>query len=385
MTRKRKILHVTGTRAEFGLMESTLQLVKACDALQLGLVVTGTHLSERFGCTVREIEESGLPIAARISTDIDECTVLAMSRSVGQVIVGISEVIERERPDLLTVIGDRGEMLAAAAAALHMGTPVVHLHGGERSGTIDESIRHAITKLSHWHFVATEEARQRVIRLGERPECVWVTGAPSLDDIRKLREIPRAVVAEALGIAATDRFAIVLFHPVVQEIENAGEQTSNLIAALRAELLSNHIRIIWLAPNSDAGSGAIANEVARGAASSQGFIQAVSHLRRDEFIGALNYAEVLIGNSSAGIIESASVGVPVVNIGSRQQGRERNINTHDCGYDTLEIRGAIRSALNHGRYATENRYGHGDSGERIVELLKALPNDRKVLNKLITY
>jgi len=385
MTPKRKILHVTGSRAEFGLMESTLQLVNACDSLQLGIVVTGTHLSERFGSTVREIEESGLPIAARIPTDVDQCTVLAMSRSVGQVIIGMSEVIERERPDLLTVIGDRGEMLAAAATALHMGTPVVHLHGGERSGTIDESIRHAITKLSHWHFVATEEAKQRVIRLGERPECVWVTGAPSLDDIAKLREIPRAAVAEALGIAATDRFAIVLFHPVIQEIKNAGEQANNLIAALRAELLSNDILTIWLAPNSDAGSAAIANEVARCATSNQGFIRTVSHLRRDEFIGALNYAELLIGNSSAGIIESASVGVPVINIGSRQQGRERNNNTQDCGYDTLEIGRAIRSALKHGRYPTENRYGRGDSGERIVDLLKSLPNDRKVLNKLITY
>jgi GDP/UDP-N,N'-diacetylbacillosamine 2-epimerase (hydrolysing) len=385
MTRKRKILHVTGTRAEFGLMESTLKLVNACDSLQLGIVVTGTHLSEQFGCTVREIEESGLPIAARISTDVDQRTVLAMSRSVGQAIIGVSEVIERERPDLLTVIGDRGEMLAAATAALHMGIPVVHLHGGERSGTIDESIRHAITKLSHWHFVATEEAKQRVIRLGERPECVWVTGAPSLDDIGKLRKIPRAVVAEALGIAATDRYAIVLFHSVVQEIENAGEQAGNLIAALRAELLSNDILTIWLAPNSDAGSAAIADEVERCAVSNQGFIRTVSHLRRDEFIGALNHAELLIGNSSAGIIESASVGVPVVNIGSRQQGRERNNNTHDCGYDALEIRRAIRGALDHGRYATENRYGDGDSGGRIVDLLRSLPNDRKVLNKLITY
>jgi GDP/UDP-N,N'-diacetylbacillosamine 2-epimerase (hydrolysing) len=385
MSRKRKVLHVTGTRAEFGLMESTLQLVNSCDSLQLGIVVTGTHLSERFGCTVQEIEESGLPIAARIPTEVDQSTVLAMSRSVGQVIIGISEVIERERPDLLTVIGDRGEMLAAAAAALHMGTPVVHLHGGERSGTIDESIRHAITKLSHWHFVATEDAKRRVIRLGERPECVWVTGAPSLDDISKLRKIPRAVVAEALGIAATDRFAMVLFHPVIQEIDNAGEHAKNLIAALGAELLTNDIQTIWLAPNSDAGSVYIAREVARCATSNQGFIRTVSHLRRDEFIGALNYAELLIGNSSAGIIEAASVGVPVVNVGSRQQGRERNSNTHDCGYDTLEIRRAIRSALDHGRYATENCYGHGDSGERIVDLLRSLPNDRKVLNKLITY
>jgi GDP/UDP-N,N'-diacetylbacillosamine 2-epimerase (hydrolysing) len=385
MIQKRKILHVTGTRAEFGLMESTLQLVNACDALQLGIIVTGTHLSEKFGWTVREIEDSGLPIAAKISTDVDQRTMYAMSRSVGQAIVGISEVIEREKPDLLTVIGDRGEMLAGATAALHMGTPVVHLHGGERSGTIDESIRHAITKLSHWHFVATEGAKERVIRLGERAECVWVTGAPSLDDVAKLREIPRHVVDTALGISASDRFAIVLFHSVVQEIESAGKQAGQLIDALRAELVTNDILTIWLAPNSDAGSVAIADEVARCATFNRGFIRTVNHLRRDEFIGALNHAELLIGNSSAGIIESASVGVPVVNIGSRQQGRERNGNTHDCGYGTLEIRHAIRSALDHGHYPIENRYGRGDSGRRIVDLLRSLPNDRQVLNKLITY
>ena len=366
-------------------MASTLRLVNACDSLQLGVVATGTHLSEKFGWTVREIEDSGLPIVARITTDVEQRTVLAMSRSVGQVIIGISEVIARERPDLLTVIGDRGEMLAAAAAALHMGTPVVHLHGGERSGTIDESIRHAITKLSHWHFVATAEARQRVIRLGENPKCVWVTGAPSLDDVKTMREIPRAVIEQALGIAANERFAIVLFHPVIQEIESVGGQAKNLIAALRMELLPKGIRTIWLAPNADAGSAAIADEVGRGAAFDQGFIKTVTHLRRDEFIGALNYAELLIGNSSAGIIESASVGIPVVNIGSRQQGRERNDNTHDCGYDTHEIAGAIRNALDHGRYPIENRYGNGNSGERIVELLASLPSDRKILNKLITY
>jgi GDP/UDP-N,N'-diacetylbacillosamine 2-epimerase (hydrolysing) len=385
VTRKRKILHITGTRAEFGLLSSTLRLIGASKRLELGLVVTGMHLSEKLGLTVREIEASGVPIVARIPTDVDQRTTLAMSKSVGQAIVGISEVIEREQPDLLTVIGDRGEMLAGAIAALNMGVPTVHLHGGERSGTIDESIRHAITKLSHWHFVATEESRRRVIRLGEPPECVLVTGAPSLDDINELRKIPRSEIARVLGIPETQRFAVVLFHPVLQEIGNIEEYANALYLALQSELAAHDVVTIWLAPNADAGSAAIAEQALRAVSSDERLIKVVDHLQRREFIAALNHAEVLVGNSSAGIIEAASLGIPVVNIGSRQQSRERNENTHDCGYGAQDIRQAIRLALQHGRYPNVNRYGSGDAGKRIVDLLESLPDDRKVLNKLLTY
>ncbi|MGZ5179939.1 MAG: UDP-N-acetylglucosamine 2-epimerase [Ramlibacter sp.] len=378
----RKVLYVTGTRADFGLMVSTLQRIHAHPALQLQVAVTGMHLDAAYGLTVREIEALGLPIVARVPVDVQGRSGAAMARAIGQAVIGLTEAFEQARPDLVVVIGDRGEMLAAAIAAIHLGIPVVHLHGGERSGTVDESVRHALTKLSHWHFVASEESRQRVVRLGERPEHVWITGAPSLDGVQEQASAAQAQLPAALGLPADAAFVLVLFHPVLQEAGSAEAQTQAVAAGLADALAGSDRRIVWLAPNADAGSGAILDALDR---QRDARIVRLTHLPRPLFLAALQRADALVGNSSAGIIESASLGTPVVNIGNRQRARERNANTIDCAAERGAIADALARALAHGRFAPDNRYGDGSAGARITELLATLPIEPSLLDKINTH
>lgn len=382
----RKVLYVSGTRADFGLMASTLSRIAEHPELSLQLVVTGMHLSESYGFTVREIEAAGFPIVARVPIDVEGRTPQSMAKGVGEAVIGLTRAIADARPDLVLVLGDRGEMLAAAIAAIHLGIPIVHLHGGERSGTVDESIRHAITKLSHWHFVATEESRKRVIRLGERPEHVWITGAPSLDNLTDLAARPRNEVLNTLRLPIDARFVLVLFHPVVQEISSIQDQVQALIGALADVLPGRASHVVWLAPNADAGSAEILRALEADAGGVVGLpVVLLTHLPRPQFVAATKHAMALMGNSSAGIIEAASLGTPVVNIGNRQHARERNTNTIDCTADRALIAAALLQALEHGPCLPANRYGDGHAGERIVELLATLPIAPDLLDKVNTY
>lgn len=378
----RKIFYVTGTRADFGLMASTLQRIAAHPQLELQIAVTGMHLSPSYGLTVGDIEALGLPIVARIPTNVEDRTPAAMAQGIGEATIGLTQALAQARPDLVVVIGDRGEMLAGAIAALHLGVPIVHLHGGERSGTVDEPVRHAITKLSHWHFVATEESRERVVRLGERPDHVWITGAPSLDDLAEQGAKPRAQVLAELGMATDERFVLVAFHPVVQEMNDAHAQTVALAQALEDTLRESRTHIVWLEPNADAGSAGILKALD---AISSDRLHRITHLPRPVYVAALSQAQALVGNSSSGVIEAASFGTPVVNIGNRQRSRERNLNTIDCAGDRAAIAAAIRQALAHGPYAPSNRYGDGRAGERITQLLATLPISADLLDKVNTY
>ena len=378
----RRIAYLTGTRADFGLMLSTLRRLRATPGVEVTVFVTGMHLSAAYGDTVREVEASGLPIAASVPINIDERTPEAMANAIGQAVQGLTQALSVHRPDLLIVLGDRGEMLAGAIAALHLGIPIAHLHGGERSGTVDEPIRHAITKLSHVHLVASEESRDRVVRLGESPEQVHVVGAPSLDDIVGRRPVARAALMRRLDLPSEARYALVLFHPVVQEAQQAGRQTRALVQALRDEALAQGLHAVWLAPNADAGAAAIVEEMRRASADR---LRCFTHLPREDYLDALEGAEVLLGNSSSGIIEAASFGTPVVNVGSRQRLRQRNANTIDCEADAPAIAAALRRALQNGRYARDNVYGDGRAGARIANLLATHPLPRSLLDKTNAY
>ncbi|MDB5944533.1 MAG: hypothetical protein JWQ13_4099, partial [Ramlibacter sp.] len=252
----------------------------------------------------------------------------------------------------------------------------------ERSGTVDEPMRHAITKLSHLHLVATQESRERVVRMGEAAQNVHVVGAPSLDDVIGRAQQAREQVLQGLGLPAGARYALVLFHPVVQEMAQAQAQVQALVEALRTEVLSGGMHVVWLAPNADAGSGAIVDAM-RQAADPR--IHRITHLPRDRYLDALAGADVLVGNSSSGIIEAASCGTPVVNIGSRQQLRQRNANTRDCASDCASIRQALAAAFEGGRFAPANVYGDGRSGERIAQLLATVPLAASLLDKSNAY
>ncbi len=379
MIAPRRIAYVTGTRADFGLMGSTLQLIRASDALDLSIVVTGMHLSPAYGMTVRDIEAAGLPISARIEVEDGAPSGALMARNIGRMLAGLVDAFERLKPDIVLLLGDRGEMLAAAVAAIHLNVPVAHIHGGERSGTVDEPIRHAISKLSHFHLVATEESRERLMRMGETAERVFVVGAPGLDGIVGSASVGKGSLFEKYGLDAARPLALFLYHPVLQEA-GSGEAGSAMILDAIA---GKGLQILGLKPNSDAGSAGIRADLE--ARASRGEISLVTHLPRTEYLSFLRIADVLIGNSSSGIIEAATFGTPVINVGSRQNLRQRNANVVDVAPTREAIGQALLAVLQAPRGSGANVYGDGQAGARIVSCLATLPLDDELMRKTNAY
>ncbi|MBA3771742.1 MAG: UDP-N-acetylglucosamine 2-epimerase (hydrolyzing) [Ramlibacter sp.] len=360
-------------------MQSTLQRIAATPRLSLQMAVTGMHLSSAHGGTIGEIRASGLPICAELPLDMDTRSAGSMAVAVADCMSGLTPLLMRERPDFLLLLGDRGEMLAGAIAALHVGVPTVHVHGGERSGTVDEPVRHAISKLATYHFVATPGSRERLVCMGEDCVRIFVTGAPGLDGLSQLGEMAREDCLRSLGLSPASAFALALFHPVVQQAGQARAQAQALLHALQAVALP----VIWLEPNADAGSLEILAAL-DGTALPAGSLR-VRHLPRPLFAAALRHCEVLAGNSSAGIIEAATFGTPVVNIGERQRLRERNANVIDVPAERVPIESGLRAALNHGRWPCDNLWGDGHAGERIASLLANLPAGAQLLEKVNSY
>ena len=375
----RRVVYLSGTRADFGLMRSTLQRIATTAGLGLEVLVTGTHLSAMHGNTVEEIRSAGLTICAEIPLDMQTRTGTSMALCLAECLRGVSMELTRQRPDLLLLLGDRGEMLAGAIAALHLGIACVHVHGGERSGTVDESVRHAISKLSTHHFVATPGSARRLVSMGEDPARIHVTGAPGLDGLEECARFSRQACLTALQLAPGTRFALSLFHPVVQQAAEACGQ----MQAIQEAVQHVGLPVLWLEPNADAGSPAVLRALDLGI--SPAGSRRVTHLPRPLFLAALRHCEVLVGNSSAGIIEAASFGTPVVNIGDRQRLRERNANTIDVPAEAMAVEAAVRHALRTGHGPCDNIYGDGRAGERIADLLASLPLDRALLEKVNTY
>lgn len=375
----RRLIYLSGTRADFGLLQGTLQRAAAMPELSVQVLVTGMHLSEAHGRTVDEVRASGLPICGELPMDLQTRDGRSMAQGIADCLGGVAGVLARERPDMLLVLGDRGEMLAGAIAALHLGVPCVHVHGGERSGTVDEPVRHAISKLSTYHLVATERSRQRLVAMGEEPGRIHVTGAPGLDGLGELALMPLEACVAALGLPAGSPFILSVFHPVVQQAGQAARQTHALLQALRGVGLP----VLWVEPNADAGSAEILRALDE--AGLPPGSRRVAHVPRPLFAAALRHARLLAGNSSSGIIEAASFGTPVVNIGDRQRLRERSGNVIDVPAEAGPIEAALRAALSGGRGPWDNVYGDGRAGERIAQLLARLPLGSAVLEKTNTY
>lgn len=303
-----------------------------------------------------------------------------MSSSVGACLQSLTSLLEKEQPDILVVLGDRGEMLAGAIAALHLGIVCVHIHGGERSGTVDEPVRHAISKLATYHFVATQESQERLIKMGELPARICITGAPGLDGILDEAGLVSAEDCRLkLGLPAGQPFVLALFHPVVQQARDAYLQASNLLEALHQIGLP----VVWPEPNSDAGSAQVV-EALDNIGLPPGS-RREKHLNRPLFCAAMRHCAVMVGNSSAGIIEAASFGTPVINVGDRQRLRERNANVADVTPDAGAVHDAVKEAILHGRWPVSNRYGDGLAGPRIVAMLRCLCLDPSVLEKVNDY
>lgn len=375
----RKVCYVTGTRADFGLMQDALQAIHSSPDLSLSLLVTGMHLLPEYGDTWQEIVDTGIPVEAKIEVKLSGSSGDEMSVALGEQVIGFTRAIMKNKPDIILLLGDRGEMLAGAIAALHLGIPVVHLHGGELSGTIDESIRHAISKLAHYHFTATEKSRERLIHMGERPENIQVTGAPGLDFIYKADLLERAPLFSKYNLNQGEPLVLVLFHPVVQQANDAKVQTTELLAAV----LDSGMQSLVIMPNADAGGGDIAEVIHEYCENEQ--INMAVHVPRNEFLSLMSYSEMMIGNSSSGIIEAASLQTPVINIGDRQRCRERNPNVIDVPVNKEAIAGAIIQAKQMVGQHWQNVFGKGDASEHIVEGLKAISLDSAVLEKVNAY
>jgi len=385
MTHPRRVLYVSGTRADFGLMQRTLEAIAADPRLELGIAVTGMHLLEDYGSTVADIQSAGLPVVARIPVVLDGSGGAVMARAMATQLDGLVVAMQQWHPDLVLLLGDRGEMLAAALAAVHLMIPVAHVHGGERSGTVDESIRHAISKLAHLHLVATEQSRHRLIRMGERPEQIWVTGAPGLDGLD--HGVPagpeaRACLFDRYGFDVALPLLLVLFHPVLQEASSAAAQAGSLLQGIKS---SGATQLFVLAPNSDAGGAAIV-QVWREQLPGLGLdYRLLTHLPRDQYLAALAVVDVMVGNSSSGIIEAASFDLPVVDVGTRQQARECSANVVHTDVKSDEIAASIGLILANGRQPVINVYGDGRSAGRITELLATVPLPPSLLAKLNAY
>lgn len=383
MTRPRRVVYVSGTRADFGLMRSTLRRLAGDPRFTLGVYVTGMHLSPAFGRTETEIVAAGLPIWRRAPAPVESGGRAEMADAVAAALGGFAAGFAQDRPDIALVLGDRGEMLAGALAALYLGVPVAHVHGGELSGSVDESIRHAISKLAHLHLVSTPGARDRLIRMGERPEGVIVCGAPGLDDLLATPRQPRAALCAMVGFDPARPVCLMVFHPVVQSAEAAGEQAQAALDALQNAGRDAGLQALVLRPNADAGSQHV--RAVLDAAAAAGAIRLETHLTRDVFVSWLAACDVMLGNSSSGVIEAASFGTPVINVGDRQNGRERSGNTLDVPPASAAIREALARALAGGRLAQRNVYGDGAAGPRIVEALASVPLDPSILRKVNAY
>jgi len=381
---KRKVCVITGTRADYGILTSVMRAIDASAHLKLQLVVTCMHLMKEFGYTIREITKEGFTIAAKIDVSYTEDTNRAMATLVGRAVIGFARAFSALKPDVVLVLGDRGEMLAATIAANYLGIPVAHIHGGEVSGHVDGIIRHAITKMAHIHLPATKQAGVRIINLGEEKWRVFVVGAPALDRISREKLPGKKQLFRKYGLTMNEPVLLVVQHPVSTQEDQAGEQMHNTLDAVKGFGLQTVI----IYPNADAGGRKMRKVIEQYAALPN--IKTYKNIPHKDYLALLKHAAVLVGNSSSGIIEAPSFGLPVVNIGIRQQGRERGSNVIDVPHNINAISAAIRKALNDNVFLarirkSKNPYGDGQASRRIIKVLKNIPLNKRLLQKQIQF
>lgn len=372
----------TGARAEYGLLRPLMKLLAADDVFALSVLVSGMHLSERFGHTVAEVEADGFEIGARVPVDLDDDSEAGVARATAACLAGCADAFAADRPDLLVVLGDRFEVLAAATAAALARIPVAHLHGGELTqGAVDDSIRHAVTKLSLLHFAATDSYRRRIIQLGEEPARVFDVGAIGIDNALGLPLLGRAELESALGPVFGHKTAVVTYHPVTLEGDSAGAQMDALTGALES---IEGLSVVLTAPNADAGNNVIFERIERFVERHPGRAHFFTSLGSLRYLSLVAEADVCVGNSSSGVIEAPSLGTPTVDIGDRQAGRERAASVLHCEPELASIEEALRRALSaevQGIAATRtNPYGDGHTAERIAEVLRSVARGEMVLD-----
>lgn len=378
-----KIHYVSGSRADFGLMRRSLERLNENAEIELGVVATGQHLIAQYGSTIKDIEASNIKIVARIAVELSGSSGAEMARALACQLTGCLEYWEKDRPDLVLVLGDRGEMVAATLAAIHLGIHVAHLHGGEVSGTIDESFRHAISKMCHFHLPCSEDSRRRLLKMGECSNSILIVGAPGLVGIRDSIETKVDIFDTRFALDKKRKRILCVFHPVVQESADVSFQMHAILQMLDR---SDSVGLI-LRPNADSGGLQINKTIDSYLRNPKfaGKFVALEHLERDSYLNALYHADLIVGNSSSGIIESASLNTPCLNIGTRQSGRLRNDNTVDClSYDDRALDHALNKAIELiGPF--ENFYGDETTDKLLEKFLPQLPLTADVLAKRNSY
>lgn len=375
----------TSGRADYGAFYPVLRQLQADRELELKLFVTGTHLAPEFGSTVQQIEADGFPIAERVDLELRSDDPHGIAHSMARAVEGFAAVFQRNRPEVLLVVGDRFETLAIVAAAVPFNIPLAHISGGELTeGAMDDAIRHAITKLSHLHFVAAEPYRQRVIQMGEEPGRVHVTGEPSLDNLRTVRFLSRAELEAIVGLKLEPAPLLVTFHSETLDHGNTGRRVEGLLTALAAQELP----IVFTSPNADTAGRQIRAAIERFVAA-HGNARLVANLGTQAYFSMMKLAASMVGNSSSGIIEAASFELPVVDIGERQRGRVHGQNVLHAPAERAAITAAIRQALRpkfrKSLRGMRNLYGDGHAAERIVDVLKTAELDGLVRKKFYNF
>lgn len=370
----KKLAVFTATRAEYGLLRPLMRVIQDHNSYQLQVIVSGTHLSPEFGETWKLIQEDGFGIDQKVEMLLSSDSPVAVAKSMGIGTMGFADALARLDPDCLVVLGDRYEVLAAVQAATIMRIPVAHIHGGEiTEGAYDDVLRHAITKLSHWHFVACEQYRRRVIQLGESPDRVWNVGALGLENIAKEKLISLEEIGQQIGHDLRAPFFLVTFHPVTAADESQGVVFNNLISAL------NHYpeyQVLFTYPNADNGGHALIKLIHEYVNQQAGRAFVVASLGLTRYLSAVRACSAVIGNSSSGIIEVPSLQTPVVNIGSRQKGRLASEAVIHVGTSELDIRQGIDKAISPEMkevvLSATNPYGCGNTSGAIMRVLSRL-------------
>ncbi|MBW3661979.1 MAG: UDP-N-acetylglucosamine 2-epimerase (hydrolyzing) [Actinobacteria bacterium] len=369
----RTIAVFTGTRAEYGLLYWVLRELEQRPEVALQLIVAGTHLSPEYGHTVDVIVEDGFPVGARIEMLLSSDTPVGVTKSGGLALIGLADALDRLQPDLLLLVGDRYEAAAAAFAAAIARVPVAHIHGGEvTEGAVDDQLRHAITKLSHLHLVAAPEFARRVTQMGEDPACVHVVGAPGLDHVLRLDLLDRSGLEAELGLELRVPTFLVTYHPATRSTTSR----PGLVALIDALERFPDATVVFTYPNADVEGRALGDEIERYVAVRPGPTGLFTSLGQRRYLSAVRHADVVVGNSSSGLIEAPALGTPTVNIGPRQQGRLRGETVIDAEASSDAIESAIRRALEPDFRelcaSAGSPYGDGRSAARIVDIVTSV-------------
>ena len=388
---KKKILVVSGTRSEYGLLRPVIKAIHRHKNLSLQIVVTGSHLDKLFGKSINEIRKNGIKISEEIRLPLRDDSNEGMSRVLGEAVLKFTDAFKKLKPSIVVVLGDRVEIFGAGLAAFYMNIPLCQIHAGDKSigGHLDDSARHAISKLASLQFAASKESAQRLIKMGEEKWRVHNVGAPGLDSILNRKFMSKKKLFKKLKLK-DKKTILVLFHSITTEAKESVKGIESILSALKdLDKDKKDIQIVVIFPNADAGGRRIIKKI-KDYAKKYDNIKAFKNLDHDVFLNLMKHSELMIGNSSSGIIEAPSFKLPVINVGKRQAGRERANNIIDVGYKDKEIRNAINKALFNNNFRQKvkrcrNPYGEGKAGAKIARVLSRLKIGKKLIQKKITY